>query len=63
MTDFNKKSAEDLTKIVGEKKEELRTLRFNLAGAANKNTKAALLARKEVARALTALNARKSANA
>ncbi len=58
MTDFNKKSAEDLTKIVGEKREELRALRFNLAGTANKNVKASLLARKDVARALTEINAR-----
>ena len=63
MTDFNKKSAEDLTKLVSEKKEELRALRFDRAGAAKKNVKASLLARKEVARALTALNARKAVNA
>lgn len=61
MNDFNKKSAPDLIKLVSEKKEEGRVLRFALAGSAKKNVKAALLARKEVARALTELNARKLA--
>ncbi len=60
MTDFNKKSAEDLTKLVSEKREEIRSLRFSTAGTAKKNVKASFLARKEVARALTEINARKS---
>lgn len=60
MTDFNKKSADDLTKLVGEKREEIRSIRFALAGAAKKNVKATFLARKEIARALTEINARKS---
>ncbi len=61
MTDFNKKSTEDLTKLVSEKREEIRSLRFAAAGSAKKNVKVAFLARKEVARALTSINARKSA--
>ncbi len=58
MTDFNKKSAEDLTKLVSEKREEIRSLRFSTAGTTKKNVKAVFLARKEVARALTLINAR-----
>lgn len=61
MTDFNKKSTDDLTKLVSEKREEIRSLRFSAAGTVKKNVKATFLARKEVARALTLINARKSA--
>jgi len=47
---------EQLTKVVGEKREALRALRFNVAGSKNKNVKAARELRREIARALTALN-------
>ena len=60
MTDISKKSTEDLVKTIDEKREELRSIRFDLAGSAKKNTKAAMLARKEVARTMTELNARKN---
>lgn len=59
MTDINKKSAEDLMKTLSEKREEIRAFNFDLAGSAKKNVKAASLARKEVARTLTEINARK----
>lgn len=59
MTEMSKKSIEDLVKAVNEKREELRALRFDLAGSAKKNTKGTTLARKEVARMLTEINARK----
>jgi len=59
MTDINKKSAEDLTKTLAEKREEIRAFRFDLAGSAKKNVKAVSLARKEIARTLTELNLRK----
>lgn len=60
MSELIKKSNEDLTKLVWEKREELRSFRFDLAGTAKKNAKHAFLAKKEVARALTEINARKS---
>ena len=60
MSELKKKSNEDLTKLVGEKREELRAFRFDLAGTSKKNAKHAFLAKKEIARALTEVNARKS---
>lgn len=57
-TNYNDKEATELNKIVGDKREELRSLRFGGAGSKNKNVKAARTLRKEIARALTALNAK-----
>lgn len=56
--DYKDRSKEELTKIANDKREELRALRFGAAGSKNKNVKAARVMRKEVARALTALNAK-----
>lgn len=50
---------EDLNKLAADKREELRALRFSVAGSKNRNVKLARVLRKEVARALTELNARK----
>lgn len=58
MSEFNKKSAEDLTKLLGENQESLRAFRFGRAGSPKKNVKSASLLRKEIARILTELNAR-----
>ena len=57
-TTYNGKDAAELTKIVGDKREELRVLRFGAAGSKNKNVKAARTLRKDIARVLTALNAK-----
>jgi len=54
---YNGKEPAELTKIANDKREELRALRFGGAGSKNKNVKAARELRKEIARALTALNA------
>lgn len=54
-TDYNKTSAEELHKAIASKREELRALRFNVAGSKNRDVKAAAKLRKEIARALTAL--------
>lgn len=50
----------DLTKLVQDKREELRSLRFSVAGSKNRNVKLGKTLKKEVARALTELNARKA---
>ena len=50
-------SAEELVKLANDKREELRTLRFNVAGSKNRDVKQANKLRKEIARALTALTA------
>ena len=51
---------EDLQKLVSDKREELRTLRFSVAGSKNRNVKLASTLRKAIARALTELNTRKN---
>jgi ribosomal protein L29 len=56
-TDYKTHSVEDLNKVAHDKREELRNLRFNVAGSKNRDVKAASKLRKEIARALTALNA------
>jgi ribosomal protein L29 len=55
---LTKHSAEDLARLVVEKREELRALRFAVAGSKNRNVKQASTLRKQIARALTELNSR-----
>lgn len=55
-TDYTKNTPAELTKIVADKREELRALRFNVAGSKNRDVKLASKLRKEIARALTQLN-------
>lgn len=52
---YKDKSAEDLSTLLGEKREELRKLRFEAAGARPKDSNAPKKARKEIARIMTAL--------
>jgi ribosomal protein L29 len=54
-------SVEDLNRLVTEKREELRALRFSVAGSKNRNVKLGRTLRKEVARAMTELSIRKNA--
>ncbi len=54
-TSFKDKSKEELTKLLGEKREELRKLRFEAAGSRPKDTNAPSKVRKEIARIMTAL--------
>jgi len=51
---------EELHKLVLDKQEELRVLRFAASGGKNHNVKQAKALRKHVARALTELNARRT---
>ncbi len=51
--DLTKHTKEDLLKLVHEKREELRVLRFNVAGSKNRDVKAASKLRKDIARGLT----------
>ncbi|HVV15146.1 MAG TPA: 50S ribosomal protein L29 [Candidatus Paceibacterota bacterium] len=52
---------DDLLKIVADKREELRGLRFSASGSKNRNVKLARTLRKDVARAMTELAAQKAA--
>jgi len=54
--DITNHTAEDLQKLVHDKREELRVLRFHVAGSKNRDVKAASKLRKDIARALTQLN-------
>jgi ribosomal protein L29 len=53
--DLTKHSREDLLKLANDKREELRALRFNVAGSKNSDVKLAGKLRKDIARALTQL--------
>lgn len=52
--DLTKHTKEDLIKLAQDKREELRVLRFGIAGSKNRNVKQVRNLRKEIARALTA---------
>ncbi|MDO8510111.1 MAG: 50S ribosomal protein L29 [bacterium] len=59
MKEIKKKSDADLAKLLKEKKEGLKNFRFGLAGSKNRNIKDGLHLRREIARLLTELTARK----
>ncbi len=61
MTEITKKDTADLKKLLKEKREEVRASRFGVAGAAARNVKTQMNARREIARILTELNARAKA--
>ena len=46
----------ELAKLANDKREELRALRFNVAGSKNRDVKEVSKLRKDIARALTRLN-------
>lgn len=60
MKEIKKTSAEDLVKLLAEKREAVRAFRFDIAGSAKKNVKAKMTARKEIARILTEENLRRN---
>jgi ribosomal protein L29 len=49
---------EDINKTIAEKQEKLRSIRFDLAGAATKNSNAVKDLRRDIARMLTELRTR-----
>ncbi len=52
------KNEAELTKLLAEKREELRAFRFGTKGSRTRNTKAGLRARRDIARILTYRRAR-----
>jgi ribosomal protein L29 len=54
--DLKNHTPQELQKLVAEKREELRALRFSVAGSKNANVKLASTLRKQIARALTELS-------
>jgi len=59
MKEITIKTASDLTKMLAEKHEALRVFRFGTAGARSKNVKEGQTIRKDIARIMTALTAKK----
>ena len=57
--DIQKKNDADLVSFVKEQRESLRKARFGAAGAGASDAKAVRTAKKDIARSLTELNARK----
>lgn len=57
--DISGKTPADLNKLITEKREALRVFRFGGAGAKTKNVKEGNVIRKDIARIMTALNAKK----
>ncbi len=57
--DYKKNTKEDLNKMLLEKKSDLRDFRFGLSGSKTKNVKKGKEIKKDIARVLTELNARK----
>lgn len=55
-TNYTKHTHDELHRVVADKREQLRSLRFAVAGSKNRDVKAAQKLRKEIARALTALS-------
>lgn len=56
--EFKTATIEELERHAAEKREELRRLRFSVAGSKNRNVKLARELRREIARSLTAINER-----
>lgn len=58
MKELQKKNKSDFAAFVGEKREELRSLRFTSSGSGMRDAKSISNVKKEIARALTELNSR-----
>lgn len=58
-TDLKNKTPAELTKLLTEKREGLRSFRFGTTGAATKNVKEGMNLRREIARIMTELGSRK----
>jgi len=59
MDEIRKKSDSDLRKSLEEKRNALRNVRFGLSGSKTRNVKEGMNLKKEIARILTEVNARK----
>ncbi len=56
--ELNKKTVDDLMKILSEKREALKTFRFAKEGSKTRNVREGRNIRKEIARTLTEVNSR-----
>lgn len=53
---YNDKSKQDLLKVLGERREDLRKLKFGTSGSKTRNVKSGANMRKDIARIMTELN-------
>lgn len=60
MKEIRKKDDKALVAYINEKREEVRSFRFGVAGASARNVRAVRAAKKEIARGLTELSSRAS---
>ena len=60
-TSLKEKNAGELVKLLGEKREELRKLRFEAAGSRPKDSNAPAKVKRAIARLMTELTAKKNA--
>lgn len=60
MKEITTKNDSELTKLIAEKRESLRTFRFGVTGAKSKNVKEGRSIRKDIARMLTAIRMNKA---
>jgi ribosomal protein L29 len=63
MKELKEKNEAELGKLVAEKREELRKLRFGVAGSTMRNAHAGKNLRREIAQILTELTSRNAKNA
>ena len=59
--EVTKKSKQELTTVLMEKRNALRDLRFGISGSKNRNVKAGAALKKDIARILTELTSRRNA--
>ena len=59
MEEFISKDSTELTKLLAEKREELRDFRFSMKGSKIRNTKLGMQLRKDIARILFVLGVKK----
>ncbi len=62
MKELKEKNEAELAKIVAEKREELRKLRFGVAGSTMRNVHAGKTLRREIAQVLTEIPSRNAKN-
>lgn len=60
MKEFKNKTPQELTKLIAEKREDLRAFRFDSTGSKTKNVKLGHTTKKEIARIMTELSIRKN---
>jgi ribosomal protein L29 len=57
--EFTQKTDKELTSLLAEKRETLRSFRFGMAGSATRDTKVGMSAKRDIARILTEQSARR----